>query len=54
MGVGRGRLKPQQLCGYGLMGAGGLMVLLSLPLHFWAAALGGFLCYLGYTVHCQR
>lgn len=52
-----GRRSPQRaaaLAGYGLMVLGGLVLVLSVPVYVWAAALGAFLAYLGYTVQRGR
>lgn len=51
LGLGGGPpLRPNQIAGYGIMGLGGLILILSLPFYFWAAAFGGLLGYLGWTV----
>lgn len=51
LGLGRGRsMRPQEIAGYGCVGLGVLIVLLSLPFYFWAAAFGGLLGYLGWSI----
>lgn len=53
LGLG-GNPSPQKVLGYGLLAAGGVVLLSALPLYFWAVAIGGFLVYLGLVVLRQR
>lgn len=54
LGLGRGRpRRPQEIAGYGCMGLGALIILLSLPFYLWAAAFGGLLVYLGWSLSKQ-
>lgn len=52
--LGRGGHPPHKVAGYGLIGIGALIMLLALPFFFWLAALGGLICYLGYSVTQNR
>lgn len=55
MRLGRRSLRrPKGWAGYGLMALGGLILVLSLPLYVWSAAVGGLLAYLGYSVRSLR
>lgn len=54
LGVGRGGTPPHKVAGFALMAVGGLVLLLAMPLYVWAAAIGGAVTFLGFSVNRYR
>lgn len=52
--LGKGGHPPHKVFGYGLIGAGGLIMLLAMPFFFWVAVIGCLICYFGYCVLQNR
>jgi len=50
MGLGGRKTPPHRAAGFVLIGIGGLILLMSMPLFVYAAIIGGLIAYVGYTL----
>lgn len=50
LGLGGKKLPPNKAAGYGLITVGAIIMLLSMPLFFYIAILGGLIAYVGYSL----
>ena len=46
--------RPHHHVGWGLVVAGGILIIFILPPFIWVGLLGAYLCYLGWQLLCQR
>lgn len=46
--------RPHHHVGWGLVVAGGILIILVLPIYVWVGVVGAYLCYLGWHLLGQR
>lgn len=50
MGLGGRKVPPNRAIGFLLIAVGGIIMLISMPLFVYAAAIGGLIAFVGYTL----